>query len=382
MNTPDNRTPGAQAGFHFLAGDDAILRENARADIIAAVRGVHAGAEIVRFSPDDGDFSSFAERIITPSLLSSMRIFLITDVHSFDEQDLDLLTGLYAYDLPDACVVMESDRAPSSRSRKSKEGALSKKFLAWITAFEEKTKSEPHRFSAREFVKPPDYKMAEWVEMQVPRLFGRSISRTNAEYLVDLVGADTSLLNSELRKIDLYLPEKAAIDKSVIDTVAGATRAMTQFELATALGRKDLVRTLEIIESIYAGNVYLPLFVGAIFRQFWAMYKINEFSKVHPDVVKRFKASFKGYNRQQQEETGVAIGVAAGLLSEKQAKSVYPVLVKSGIVDQALSYGAAQYRAIFSMLREYDIGLKTGKADGSKTELQLFCYRIVKGGLL
>jgi len=378
MNNSDIRSSETQAGFYFLAGDDSILRENARADVIAAARTGHPDAEIVRFMPDDGDFASFAERIITPSLLSSMRIFLITDAHSLDDKELDLLVGLFAYELPDACVIMETDRARSSRSRKPKEGAFSKKFLSWITTFEERAEQEPLRFFIHEFVKPPEYKMAEWVETQAPRLFGRAISKVNAEYFVDLVGADTSLLNSELQKIDLYLPDNAPIDKAVIDTVAGPNRAMSHFELAQALGKKDFVRVLEIIESIFTGNVYLPLFVGAVFRHFWGMYKIKEFSRVDPETVRRFKASFKGYNRQQQEETGVAIGVAAGLLSEKQPKSVYPVLVKSGIVDQALSYGTDDYRAIFGMLKEYDTGLKTGRADGSKTEFQLFCYRIIR----
>jgi DNA polymerase III delta subunit len=238
----------------------------------------------------------------------------------------------------------------------------------------------PQRFTIQEFARQPDYKIAEWVVAQVPNLFGRHISKSNAERLVDLVGTDTMVLYSELQKIDLYLPDKAAIDTAVIDTVAGATRLMSPFELAQALGKKDFGRALEIIESIYTGNVYLPLFIGTIFRHFWSMFKISEFAKVNPDTIRRFKASLKGYNKQQQEETGVAIGVAAGLLSEKQVRSVYPVLVKSGIVYQALSFETKNYSAIFTALKEYDTGLKTGKVDDSKTGFQLFCYRIVKGG--
>jgi DNA polymerase III delta subunit len=369
------------AGFVLLCGDETILRERARADIIASVRKIHPDAGIERHNAEDGDVSSFCERVITPSLLASMRVFILTDVHQLNEKDLDMLGGLFAYDLPDACVIMETDRARAGTGKKSKTTTVSKKYLAWLDSFDEMAQQHPQRFSIQEFVKPPDYKMAEWVEAQVPHLFGRRISKANAEYLVDLVGADTAILYSELQKIDLYLPDKAVVDKNVIDTVAGSTRLMTQFELAAALGKKDLVRAMEIIESIYTGNVYLPLFVGAIFRHFWSLYKISEFAKVNPDVVRRFSASLKGYNRQQQEETGVAIGVAAGLLTEKQGRSVYPVIVKSGIVDQAMSYETEHYKAIFSLLKEYDVGLKTGKADDSKTGFQLFCYRIARGGL-
>jgi DNA polymerase III delta subunit len=377
MNHSDDRAGSSPAGFFLLAGDDTILRERARADIITK----HAGAQIERYNTEDGDFSSFGERIITPSLLSSMRVFLISDVHLLDEKDLELLRGLFAYDLPDACVVMETDRVRTGGGRRSKEAALSKKYLAWLDSFEAMTQQSPQRFCIKEFVKPPEYKMAEWVEAQVPYLFGRRITKANAEYLIDLVGFDTAVLCSELQKIDLFLPDKAMVDKTVIDTVAGATRLMSPFELATALGKKDLARALEIIESIYTANVYLPPFVGAIFRHFWALFKISEYAKVNPEIVRRFKASLKGYDKRVQEETGVAIGVAAGLLSEKQVRSVYPVMVKSGIVDQALTYETNRYKAIFAMLKEYDTGLKTGKADDSKTGFQLFCYRIVRGGL-
>jgi DNA polymerase III delta subunit len=378
MNRSARQAIPAQSGFILLAGDDTILREHARSAIIAAVRNNQPDAVIERFNTEDGDFSSFCERIITPSFLSSMRIFLIADIHLLDENDLGLLSGLFAYDLPDACVVMETDKARTQGARKQKDAALSKKYLAWLDAFEEMTQQSPQRFSIQEFIRQPDYKMAEWVETQVPYLFGRRISKGNAEHLVDLVGTDTMVLYSELQKIDLYLPDKAVIDATVIDTVAGATRLMSPFELAQSLGKKDFGRVLEIIESIYTGNVYLPLFVGAIFRHFWSLFKISEFAKVNHDTVRTFKASLKGYNRQQQEETGVAIGVAAGLLSEKQVRSVYPVIVKSGIVDQAMSYETTHFKAIFKMLKEYDTGLKTGKADDSKTGFQLFCYRIVR----
>jgi DNA polymerase III delta subunit len=378
MNRPGKQTITSPAGFILLSGDDTILREHARTAIIASVRTGQPEAVIERYHAEDGNFSSFSESIITPSFLSSMRIFLITDVHLLGENDLGLLCGLFAYDLPDACVIMETDKTRSRGPRKQKDATLSKKYLAWLDSFEEMARTSPQRFSMQEFARLPDYKTAEWVETQVPNLFNRRISKPNAEHLVDLVGADTMVLYSELQKIDLYLPDKAVIDAAVIDTVAGATRLMSPFELAQALGKRDFGRVLEIIESVYSGNVYLPLFVGVIFRHFWSMFRITEFAKVNLDTVRAFKASMKGYDRQRQEETGVAIGVAAGLLSEKQVRSVFPVMVKSGIVDQALSFETKQYKAIFAMLKDYDTGLKTGRADDSKTGFQLFCFRLIR----
>jgi DNA polymerase III delta subunit len=362
-------------GFTLLCGDDAVLREHVRSEIIQAVKSSQPEALVERYNPGDGDFSSFGESIITPSLLTPMRIFLISELHLLGDKDLDALSGLFAYDLPDACVIMETDK---TTSKKSKDVASSKKFLLFIDRFSAWIKKEPSRFAIQEFVCPPDYKMIDWVETHVPTLCKRTISKSAAGYLVEMVGADTSLLYSELQKIDLFLDDKAVIDKKVIDTVCGATRAMTPFELAAALGKKDLGRAIEIIDSVYSQNVYLPLFVSAIFRQFWSMFRISEFAKSNADIVNKFKASLKSYNKSVQEECGVLIGAAAGLFSEKQARSVYPVLVKSGIVDHAMGFERNHYRMIFSMLRDYDIGLKTGKADNSKTGFELFCYALVR----
>ncbi len=362
-------------GFTLLCGDDAVMREHMRSDIIAAVKTAHPDSLVERYNPGDGDFAAFAESVITPSLLTPMRTFLISELHLLSEKDLDILSGLFGYDLPDACVVMETEK---TTAKKSKDAAPSKKFLSFIETLTARLKKEPSRFSIQEFIRPPDYKMTEWVETHAPLLCKRKISRPAAEHLVNLVGADTSLLYSEMQKIDLFLDEKGVIDNKVIDAVCGATRTMTPFELAAALGKKDLGRAMEIIDSIYAQNVYLPLFVSAIFRQFWSMFRIREFAKTNSDTVKRFKASLKSYNKAAQEECGVLIGVAAGLLSEKQSRSVYPVLVKSGIVDHAMGFEPNQYRMIFSMLRDYDIGLKTGKADNSKTGFEIFCYGIVR----
>ena len=359
--------------FILLAGDDITSREFARADIIAAVKKQQPGAEMHRYSAEDAPFDEFCERILTPSLLSPLRVFVIPDVHLLDDKELGQLTGLFAYDAPDALVVMETEKVKGGK--KSKDAALSKKYAAWLESFEELAKKTPERFCVTTFPKPPDYKMAEWVEAQVPHLFGRRITRDDAEHLIDLVGADTAVLYSELQKIDLFLQPKAAISSDVIDNVAGATRQATQYELAQALGEKDMARGLEIIESLYTGSVYLPPYIGAIFRHFWSLFRIYQFTKANPATLRKYKSGA----RQPQNDAALEIGVGAGILTENQAGRLFPVMIKPRMVDQALSFGPDQYKRIFSLLAEFDTGLKTGRYDDSKAGFQLFCYRIVRG---
>jgi DNA polymerase III delta subunit len=299
--------------FILLAGDDATSRGLAAAGIIAAVKKQQPGAEMHRYSAEDAPFDDFCERVITPSLLSPLRVFVIPDVHLLDDKELGQLAGLFGYDAADALVVMETEKLKGGK--KSKDAALSKKYAAWLSSFEERAEKTPERFRIETFPRPPDYKMAEWVEAQAPHLFGRRITKNDAEHLVDLVGADTAVLYSELQKIDLFLEPKAAISRDVIDNVAGATRQATNFELAQALGEKNMARGLEIIESIYNGSVYLPPYVGAIFRHFWALFRVYQFTKANPAALRKYK----GGGRQPQNDAALEIGVGAGILSESQA---------------------------------------------------------------
>jgi DNA polymerase III delta subunit len=359
--------------FVLLAGDDTTSRDIARDEIVAAVKKQQPAADTERYNSDNGDFAAFFERIISPSLLSPLRVFLIPNVHTLGDKELELLATLLDYDVPDACVVMETEKLRAAK--RGKEAALSKKYAACLGAFEERAEKTPSRFVMQLFPMPAEYKMAEWVEQNTLRIWGRRISKMDAEHLVDLVGADTALLHSELSKIDLFLAPGDTISAGVIDKVAGAMRQSTQFELAQALGVKDMARVLEIIETVYAGSVYLPLFVGAVFRHFWSLFKIRQFAKDNPSLVKRYRSP----GRQQQNDAALAIAVGAGILFESQAGRLFPAVIKPRLIDQALSFTFDQYKRIFALLADFDTGIKTGRFDDSKTGFQVFCYRIAKG---
>jgi DNA polymerase III delta subunit len=373
MNTLFSSSGELLLRFVLLAGDDATSRELARAKIVASVKKLRPDAEVERFGGDDGDFFSFAERIITPSLLSSLRVFLVADVHLLKDKELEQLTALFKYDAPDALVVMETEKLKTGKT--AKDVVLSKKYAAMLAGFDARSKKSPARFAIMEFPKPRDYEMAGWLATQTPHLIDRQITKEDAEYLIDLVGADMAVLNSELQKIDIFLDPGETINRKVIDTVAGATRQATQYELAQALGEKKMKRVLELIESMYSGSVYLPPFVGAIFRHFWTLFKIFQYTKANPASLRNYKSG----GRQRQNDAALEIGIGAGIITEKQAGRLFPVMIKPRMVEQAISFKPGHYKKIFSLLSDFDIGLKTGRYDEAKSGFQVFCYRIVRG---
>jgi DNA polymerase III delta subunit len=220
--------------------------------------------------------------------------------------------------------------------------------------------------------------MSQWVQSRTPLLFERNISPKDADFFIDCVGGDSSTIYSELQKLDVYLPPAKPIDRAAIEAVCGSTRLMTQFELAQALGTKDFPRVLEIIDSLYRGSVYLPLHISAIFKHFWALFRIAMWAKSNREDMNRFTASLKRFNKPVQDEVGLAIGIAAGLLTDKQRTSVYPKIVKSNMVQQSQAFTEKNYTSIFRWLGDYDVGIKTGRIGDDKTGFQLLCYKIFR----
>jgi DNA polymerase III delta subunit len=365
------------ASFTLIMGDDTLSREKARDDALAFAKDSGSEVVIERFDSGNQSLASFTERIITPSLFPATRFFLFRETHLFKKNDLDQLTELFSFDIPDVFVIFETDK---TSARKGRGQGLTEDFGVWLEAFQKRVGEHPEKFSVVEYIMPPDYKMAQWVAARTPLFFNRSISPKDAEYFIECVGNDGSTLYSELQKLDVFLPPKKPIDRLAIEAVCGANRLMAPFELAQALGKKDFPRALEIIDSLFRGSVHVPLFVSAIFKHFWALFRISVYAGAHPEEMRKFTSSMKHYSKQVQDEIGLKIGVAAGLLSENQRSSVYPKIVKSNVVQQALSFTEEHYKKIFRWLGDYDVGIKTGRTDDDKTGFELLCYKIIRAG--
>ncbi len=361
--------------FLLLMGDDTMSREKARSDAVSSPHT--AGSEVVveHFDPAQQSLVSFIEHIITPSLFPVVRFFLIKDAHLLKKSELGQLAEVFAYDIPDVHVILETDRTTSKKSRGQ---TLTEEFGKWVEAFGKRAEQRPEKFAVVEYVMPPDYQMSQWVQSRTPLLFQRNISPKDADFFIDCVGNDSSTIYSELQKLDVYLPPKKPIDRTAIDAVCGATRLMTQFELAQALGAKDFPRVLEIIDSLYRGSVFVPLYISAIFKHFWALFRVAVWAKAHQEDMNKFTASLKRFNKPVQDEIGLAIGIAAGVLTEKQRTSVYPKIVKSNLVQQSMSFTEKNYKSIFRWLGDYDVGVKTGRIGDDKTGFQLLCYKIFR----
>lgn len=353
---------------HILCGDETVGRERAKVKLLNSLKELHGNFTSESFDPETDEFQSFNESILTPSLFQETRVFLIHRAQNLSDKEIKELNFLLDSPPPDAYLIIEIDEEKKGKS----ESKIAKKLK-----IEKRCASKESDCTYLEFPKPPEYKIGQWLVEQVPRLFDRNITKSDADFLIDLAGNDLNILYSELQKIDTSLSSGEAIGRNQIEQIVGSSRQMTVFELASALGERQFPRALQIIDSLFTTNAFASVMVSAIFRHFWALFRIRCFAAANPQVVKRF-LNAKGFNNPDQSECGYAIGRASGLLSDGEQRKVYPVIVASGIVQQAKKFTDQELKLIFKWLLEFDSGIKTGKVEGSQQDLQMLCFRICR----
>jgi DNA polymerase III delta subunit len=367
MNMPlDTVSPSGSLRCFVLSGEDSVGIEHARATIAARIEKGGGALTHEHFDPLNETLALFIQHMLSPTLFGDLRVFHFRHAQEFADDDLDELNNAFESGIPDAFAIVELDGP-------KKEIAKAMKKLR----VEQRTGGNPPFCLHLEFARPPDWGIADWLVTNAPLLIGRQIAKPDAEYLADRVGRDLNLLYSELQKIDLHLGEKARIDRKTIDLITGRQREMTAFELAAALGRLDLIAALRVIDTIFMGAPYLPPVVAALGRHFWALLRIKKFCAANPDIARRF-ANSKGYKNPEQIATGLAIGKAAGLFGDKDANRIYPVLIKSGIMEQAALFSCEEIERIVAWLLEFDWGIKTGRVTADRKSLEMLCYRCVR----
>lgn len=361
-----------------FTGDDTISREKEKHDLLTRIVAQAGTIDEHLYDSDTDSPAGFCERILTPSLFPTVRVFYIRHANQFGADASVSLDSLLRGDIPEVHVIVESDESAGTRGGRRKTGA----FDGWVKKVGAAAKKHPGLFVVRALSKPADYKIAQWLVENVPALFNRRINKRDADYFVDLVGFDFDTINSELQKVDIFLPAGTAITRAVIAEAIEGSRTMSAFELAQALGKKDLPRVTEIVDSLFTASFYAPPVVAATFRHFWALFRIRCYARKNPQNVKQFLSAVRTFDKGVQNTLGLDIGIAAGLLTAEQGRRIYPVIIKSGIIDQALSFSMDAYRTVFRLLQRYDFGIKTGKVDGSKRSFELLCYRIARSSEL
>ena len=154
---------------------------------------------------------------------------------------------------------------------------------------------------------------------------GKTLQKENAQVLVDMVGENRSMLETQLEKILLYLKDKNEITIESIQKVSSLLKQFTIFDLQDAVAVMDKPRAIKIAFNLL-DNGFEPVFiVSMLTRYFTGLSKVTELkSKNMPDqaaarIVGTHPYYYRGYIK------------ARALYSDEKLIDVFRALLKADI---------------------------------------------------
>jgi DNA polymerase-3 subunit delta len=139
---------------------------------------------------------------------------------------------------------------------------------------EDKTKAERVRklYSAiPALVEFPRFTAAEArrLALELTKASGLSLAEDAVDLLVDSLGADAMRLSVEIEKLRLYAGERGKISAQELANLVPDSSVSTIFVLVDALGRRDRLRALELLDTLLRQGEYMPLalsFLASLLR--------------------------------------------------------------------------------------------------------------------
>lgn len=160
-------------------------------------------------------------------------------------------------------------------------------------------------------------------------VYGKRLDPSAVEMLVHLVGNNLQELATQIEKVATFVGENGTIKVDDVRRVASDTKVDTVFDLANALGEKNLGKALRKLHTILRDGE-APLMLLAMltrhFRQLRLVRELLERKMPSPEISKT---------------TGIN-----------------PYFI-NGVIEQAKNYRLSDFKPVFEMLYNTDLALKT-----------------------
>jgi DNA polymerase-3 subunit delta len=112
----------------------------------------------------------------------------------------------------------------------------------------------------------------------------RILSEDNGQILIDMVGEDRNLLESQLEKIFIYQKDKKEITAESIQQVSSMLKQFTIFDLQNAIGERDKAKALQVAYNLLDNGAEPVFIIVMLNKYFTGLAKIPELkSKNIPD---------------------------------------------------------------------------------------------------
>jgi DNA polymerase-3 subunit delta len=246
----------------------------------------------------------------TLPMFAAWRVVQVKNADKLSVASLEALTGYVRDPSPSTCLILQGEKIDQR-----------KKFFV-----EMKKKGE-----LVEFKRLYENQLLPFIRSEAAEQ-GKKFQPAAAELLICLSGNNLQDLVSQIEKIITYAGSRDIIELADVKAVVSDTRVDSVFELANALGEKNLDKALRNLHALMDDGE-APLLVLAMlsrhFRQLWRVLELVERKVASQELAK-----------------------AAG---------VHPYFLQ-GIVRQCKNFRVAELRGVFEKFFTLDFALKSGSA--------------------
>lgn len=263
---------------YFFPGDETFLKEEALRALIARV--IEPGTEafcLDVFHGDDCDAAAILSIASMVPMMTDRRIVVVRGFQKLPQKDREAIVDYAERPASSTIMVIETSRVnlKSKIYERLSGNAIS---VVFYPLFPERIPAWLQRYSQQ---------------------YGKRLTSEAAHHLQDIVGTDLQELAGEVEKLAIFVGGRDAIVAGDVDNTLGPVRASSVFDIAEAVGEKNLSQALGAYQrALDAGDE--PQAIVALFvRHFIILWKIRflKQDRQSDDVIKKTLQMGWGFNR-------------------------------------------------------------------------------------
>jgi DNA polymerase-3 subunit delta len=231
---------------YVLAGDEDFLKRRVMAILQLLILGeADPSFALSTYSGDKAEFSAIRSELETLPFLSDRRLVVVDQADPFVTKYRQTLEKY----VPEPAAA----------------GVLVLDVKSWPT----NTKLAKLVPEAATIVckAPAAYKLTSWCVEWCRTTYGKKLSSAAAELLVELVGPQMGLLDSELDKLSIYANDRPGIELNDVDALVGRSRSANVFKIMEAVGDGKPGEALNILSELFEEGESPMMILGALGAQ-------------------------------------------------------------------------------------------------------------------
>jgi DNA polymerase-3 subunit delta len=256
--------------IYVVTGDEDFLKRRALTALQTQLLGESDPSfALSTYSGDKADFAAIRSELDTLPFLSECRLVIVEKADDRGRKqagsESDNAAGASAEQ------VVASDGSFVSRYRAALEKYAASPSKSGVLVLE--VKSWPSNTKLAKLIPdaativgktPPAYKLPAWCVDWAKTAYTKKLAGPASQLLVDLVGPEMGLLDTELEKLAVYVGDRGAIEAKDIDLLVGRSRSANVFKIMDAVGDGKPKEALTILSELFEEGDVPEAILGAL----------------------------------------------------------------------------------------------------------------------